>query len=75
MDPKDLSFFTTQQLIAELMQRQTFMGVVVHSADEARGQAWKDERTFKVHFNDNLDAICASRLLDSVAEHMSIYPC
>ena len=75
MDPKDLSFFTTQQLIAELMQRQTFLGVVVHSADEAKGQAWKDERTFKVHFNENLDAMCASRLLDSVAEHMSIYPC
>ena len=75
MDPKDLSFFTTQQLIAELMQRRTFMGVVVHSADEAKGQAWMDERTFKVHFNENLDAVCASRLLDRVAEHMSIYPC
>lgn len=75
MDLKDLSFFTTQQLIAELMQRQTFLGVVVHASDEAKGQAWQSERTFKVHFNDNLDAVCAGRLLDSVAEHMSIYPC
>lgn len=75
MDPKDLSFFTTQQLISELMQRQTFMGVVVHSTDEAKGQAWRSERTFKVHFNENLDTQCASRLLDTVAEHMSIYPC
>jgi hypothetical protein len=76
MDPKEhLSFFTTQELIAELMRRQTFMGVVVHSTEEVRGQAWDSERTFKVHFNDNLDTLCASRLLDTVAEHMSIYPC
>lgn len=73
MDPKELSFFTTQELIAELMRRKTFMGVVVHSSEEVRGQVWEDERTFKVHFNDNLDTLGASRLLDTVAEHMSIY--
>ncbi|MGN6136674.1 MAG: hypothetical protein ACTHOU_19500 [Aureliella sp.] len=75
MDPNDLGLFTTQELIAELMRRRTFMGVVVHSSEEARGQDWEPERTFKVHFNHNLDTLCASRLLDAVAEHMSIYPC
>lgn len=73
MDPTELGLYTTQQLISELMRRSTFMGVVVHSEDEAKGQAWADERTFKVHFNDNLNSMGASRLLDTVAEHMNLY--
>jgi hypothetical protein len=73
MDPTELGLYTTHQLISELMRRSTFMGVVVHSEDEAKGQAWKDERTFKVHFNDNLNSLHASRLLDTVAEHMNLY--
>jgi hypothetical protein len=75
MDPNELDFFTTQQLIAELMRRPTFMGVIVHSAEESKGQQQPVEQVFKVHFNENLDVHCASRLLDSVAEYMSIYPC
>ena len=75
MDQTELGLYTTQQLIAELMRRPTFLGVVVHSAEEAKGQAWEAERTFKVHFNDNLDTTCAGRLLDTVAEHMQLYPC
>ena len=75
MDQMELGLYTTQQLIAELMRRPTFLGVVVHSAEEAKGQAWEAERTFKVHFNDNLDSTCAGRLLDTVAEHMQLYHC
>jgi hypothetical protein len=75
MDPQDLSFFTTQELIAELMKRPTFLGVVVHSAEEERGQGWNPERNFRVHFNDNLTAVKTSRLLSAIAEHISIYPC
>lgn len=75
MDPTELDFFTTQQLVAELMRRPTFMGIVVHSAEEARGQAAAPERIFKVHFNQNFDRHDASKLLDIVAEHMNIFPC
>ena len=76
MDPKEhLSFFTTQELIAELMRRQTFMSAVLPTTEEARGQAWNSERTFKVQFNDNSDTMCTRRLLNAVAEHMNISPC
>jgi hypothetical protein len=75
MDPMDLSFCTTQELIAELMRRPTFFGVVVHSAEEEKGQAWDCERLFKVHFNENLSTTTTSNLLDRVAEHMNLYPC
>jgi hypothetical protein len=73
MHESELSYYTTKELIAELMRRQTFLGVVVHAAEEERGQAWADERPFHVHFNSNLDTMEASRLLDSVASYMFVH--
>jgi len=73
MPTSDLAFYTTRELIAELMGRQTFLGVVVHSVEEKRDENWGEERVFKVHFNKNLDSATASRLLDTVAGHMD--PC
>ncbi len=73
MQPSELAFFTTQELIEELMRRQTFFGVVVHSAEEHKRDNWEDERMFKVHFNQNLDSVRASRLLDTVAEYMDVH--
>lgn len=70
MQFSDLAFHTTQELIEELMRRNTFMGVVVHSADEHKRDAWGRERIFKVHFNHNLDSARASRLLDTVAGYL-----
>jgi hypothetical protein len=64
-----LELYTTTELIEELMRRQTFLGVVVHSEQELKGR-WHGERTFKVHFNSNLEPGQASRLLDAVAQYM-----
>jgi len=68
-----LEFFTTQELISELMRRKTFLGIVVHSTDELRGSTWAGEKVFQVHFNSNLDAEQAGRLLDVVAGHLDGY--
>lgn len=73
MQSSELAFFTTQELIEELIRRQTFFGVIVHSAEEHKRDNWEDERMFKVHFNQNLDPARASRLLDSVAEYMDVH--
>lgn len=73
MQPSDLAFYTAQELIEELMRRQTFCGVVVHSADEQKRDLWGDERMFKVHFNQNLDTCRAARLLDTVSEYMDVH--
>ncbi len=73
MQSSDLAFYTAQELIEELMRRQTFCGVVVHSAEEQKDEAWGDERVFKVHFNQNLDTARASRLLDTVSEYMDFH--
>ena len=73
MEPSELTFFTTQELIAELMSRRTFLGVVVHSEEELKQDPWSEERTFKVHFNGNLDSGKASRLLDTVSEYMDLH--
>lgn len=70
MEASELSFFTTRQLIDELMRRQTFLGVVVHSEQEYRNQQWNGDRLFTVHFNDNLAPGEALRLLETVASRM-----
>lgn len=75
MQEADLAFYTTQELIKELVRRSTFLGVIVHSEQEMRGKDWGQERMFKVHFNSNLSATEASRLLDVVAEHMDRHAC
>ncbi len=75
MQEPDLAFFTTQELIDELMRRKTFLGVVVHSQDEFRNAEWGEERVFRVRFNSNLDAVQAGRLLDVVAEYIDRHSC
>jgi len=66
----DLELCTTKELIAELMRRPTFLGVVVQSEEEYRNEVWGDERIFKVHFNENLGDEQAARLLEAVVARM-----
>jgi len=70
VEPSDLELYTAQELIAELMRRKTFLGVVVHSEEELKADWWSGERLFKVHHNANLTATEAGRLLDLVAQHV-----
>ena len=73
MESSELAFFTTQELIAELMRRQTFLGVVVNSQEEWKGGDWGDERTFEVHLNSNLDTAEVSRLLSRVSDFIGLH--
>lgn len=70
MDSSELAFFTTQELINEILRRKTFLGVVVQSEEDFRNRDWGTERIFKVQFNSNLNSGQASRLLDACAEYM-----
>jgi hypothetical protein len=70
MNPEDLELFSTQELVDELMRRQTFLGVVIHSEEDFKNDQWSAERIFKIHFNGNLGAEEACRLLSRVADHM-----
>ena len=74
MQAGDLELVATEDLIAELMRRQTFLGVVVQSVDEHKEQEWSGQGAFKVHYNSNLDAEQACRLLEAVTESMDRYP-
>lgn len=71
MHSTDLAFYTSDDLIKELMRRKTFYGCVIHSAEDHKQEHW-EERTFRVHFNQNLGQAGAGRLLDRVAEHLSV---
>ena len=73
MDSSELAFYSTDELINELMHRRTFLGVVVHSPQEMKNSEWGEERCFKVHFNGNLGPGKASRLLDRVASYMDLH--
>jgi hypothetical protein len=68
MEHFELELYTSQELIAELLRRKTFLGVVVHSKEEHKAGEWNGEGVFKVHFNSNLDACGARRLLGAVAD-------
>ena len=70
MEPSELELYTTQELIAELMSRKTFLGVVVHSGQELKAGQWSGEGVFKVHYNANLGATEAGRLLEVIAQHV-----
>jgi hypothetical protein len=72
MHPTELAFYTCDQLIRELMRRKTFYGCVIQSAEEHKRDDW-EERTFRVHFNQNLDRTETGRLLDAVAEYMNVH--
>lgn len=75
MQESGLAFFTTQELVDELMRRKTFLGVVVRSENEIRNGQWGNERIFKVQFNENLDSAQVSRLLDVVVEYLNRNSC
>lgn len=66
MGPSDLAFFTTEELVNELMRRTTFLGVVVHSGSDFKNGEWIGEKVFKVRFNSNLSKTETSRLLKNV---------
>lgn len=73
MDSSELAFYTTDELINELMRRRTFLGVIVHSPQEMKNDQWGEERTFRVHFNGNLGAGKAGRVLERVASYMDLH--
>lgn len=70
MESSGLEFYTTKELIHELMRRKTFLGVVVHSQEEFKKPQWSGEKTFKVHFNSNIEVQQLGRLLETVAEYI-----
>ncbi len=70
MEASDLELYTAQELIAELMRRKTFLGIVVHADQDCKAERWSGEGLFKVHYNGNLDAAEAGRLLDRIGEYI-----
>lgn len=70
MTPEGLEFFTTRELIDELLRRRTFLGIVVHAEDEMKADRWGGERTFCVRFNDNLNAPRVGRLLNVMGDYI-----
>ena len=71
MNPSDLTFHTTKELIDELMRRKTFLGVVVHSKDELKSDQWDGARVFQVHYNSNIESDEVHRILARVADSLA----
>jgi hypothetical protein len=66
----ELEFYSTSELIDELMRRRTFLGVIIHSAEEFKQPQRDEDRVFRVHFNGNLNSTQAGRLLEKVASRI-----
>jgi hypothetical protein len=73
MQTNELELYTSRELINELMRRNTFLGVVIHSTEDVKSRGWTDERVFSVHYNSNLDAAEVARLLDVIASRVQLH--
>ena len=74
MADSELAFYTTEELITELLSRSTFLGVIVHAPNDLKRE-WEAEQVFKVRFNGNLDTPQVGRLLDVVARRLDEQCC
>ena len=73
VEPSELTFVTNEELIAELMRRNTFLGVVIQSETDLKQANWGEERNFRVHFNGNLATEEASRLMSRCASYIDVH--
>lgn len=64
----DLAFYTSEQLVEELLSRTTLVGIVIRSEDEA-GKT-KGHRNFRVDITPNLDQPQAVTILDGLLEQL-----
>jgi hypothetical protein len=62
-----LEFYTSAELVNELMKRKTFMGIIIHSKEEFKERTWQGDKAFHVHVTANLDAGETSLILGAVA--------
>jgi hypothetical protein len=70
MNASELAFYSSRELVDELVSRQSFLGVIVHSVEETRGRCWTGNQEFQVRFNENLGAEGVRRLLNVIAEEI-----
>lgn len=69
-----LHSFTSEELIRELLNRTTFVGIIIKSENEAKNTQTRHKH-FVVNASDNLNPHQVYTVLDSVAQQMrSILP-
>jgi hypothetical protein len=64
----DLAFYTSEQLVSELLGRTTLVGVVIRSEDEA-GKVG-GHRNFLVEFTPNLNPTQVIAILDGLLDQL-----
>jgi hypothetical protein len=63
--------YTSQQLVEELTNRQTWVGLVIHSENEARPPYTSYHRNFALRFNtETLNLAVVRTLLEEVLENL-----
>lgn len=63
----DLELYSTEELIAEIVERQTFQGVIVHAEGDCKNHAWRGAKNFKAHWNNNLERQEAIKILEQMS--------
>jgi hypothetical protein len=71
MNSAELEFYSTRELIDELLRRTSFQGVIVHAREGAKSPSWEGERIFSVRHSSNLETEQAGRLLDAVSQYIA----
>lgn len=64
---EELEFYTTEQLITEIIRRKTFQGVIIHAEGDFKDIPWHGIKNFNVHWNNNLEKKEACEILERMS--------
>jgi hypothetical protein len=64
----DLSYYTSTELVEELAKRQTFVGVIIHSQSESKGQPITIHENWEITYS-KLSAEQTYELMLNCTEH------
>lgn len=70
---EELSFYTTDELIVEILKRATFQGIIVR-AEDFRGHEWQGKKKFNVLWNGNLSNEEVTRVIEVISEALTNTP-
>ena len=65
-----LEFYTTEDLIKEIINRTTFQGIILQAENDCKNKNWRGKKTFKIHWNENLTKKEVIEILQSTAESL-----
>lgn len=66
----NLELYTTEEMVEEIINRTTFLGVVIQSEEDCKNKNWYGKKAFKIHWNNNLNNKEVADILENMASSL-----